>query len=213
MKVPDPYRLADKAISQMNKAALRRTDQTKQRLIVFGFDELNVLKQTDTLYAELDKYNRKKFRELFTARYMEIMKYLKKPVDEDTVDELAELYISGLLDEPNETTKYTYSAEVLRKRDRAKEAILSVPTKAQKQIQLDKHIRYFQQMTGWYADFTSQGAEIKAYRDAGVERVQRHERNDEKTCGVCEKADGAVYDIDKVPPIPHLRCRRWFTPI
>ena len=216
MKLPSPYRLADNAIAQLNKSALRLADQTKQRLTVLGFDELNVLQNVDAMYAKLDSNNRKKFLELFIARYIEVMAYVLgrelTADEEDAVDDLAELYISGLLDEPNETTKYTYSAEVLRKRDRAKEAIISVPTKAQKQIQLDKHIRYFQQMTGWYADFTSQWAEIQAFKDAGIKRVQRHEHDDEKTCSVCRAADGEIYPINKIPPIPHLRCRRYFTP-
>lgn len=216
MKLPSPYRLADNAISQLNKSALRLADQTKQRLTVLGFDELNVLQNVDAMYAKLDSNNRKKFLELFIARYIEVIAYLLgreiTADEEDAVDDLAELYISGLLDEPNETTKYTYSAEVLRKRDRAKEAILSVPTKTQKQIQLDKNIRYFQQMTGWYADFTSQGAELQAFKDAGIKRVQRHEHDDEKTCATCRAADGEIYPINKIPPIPHLRCRRWFTP-
>ena len=216
MKLPSPYRLADNAISQLNKSALRLADQTKQRLTVLGFDELNVLQNVDAMYAKLDSNNRKKFLELFIARYIEVMAYVLgrelTADEEDAVDDLAELYISGLLDEPNETTKYTYSAEVLRKRDRAKEAIISVPTKAQKQIQLDKHIRYEQQMVSWYADFTSQGAEIEAYKAAGVKRVQRHEHDDEKTCNVCRAADGKIYPINKIPPLDHIRCRRWFTP-
>lgn len=211
--MPDAYRLADKAISQLNKAALRRADKAKQRPIALGFDELNVLNQTDALYADLDSQTRRKLTELFIARYIEMMLWLKeKEPDEDTVDELAELHIAGLLDEPNEATHYAYSAEVLRKRDRAKEAIISVPTKAQKQLMIDKHVRYFQQMAAWYVDFTSQDAEITALKDAGIERVQRHEHDDEKTCSVCKAADGEIYDIDKIPPVPHPRCRRWFTP-
>lgn len=213
MRLPEPYRLADKTIAELNKDALCLVRKTKQRLIVKGFDELNVLREIDTLYAELDRSNRKRFKELFIARYMEIMAYLGKKPDEDTVDELAEMYVAGLLDEPNETTQYTYATEVLRKRDRAKEAMLSVPTRQFKQVQLDKHVRYFQQMTGWFTDFTSQGAEIEAYKNAGIKKVQRHEHDDEKTCFACRKADGEIYDINKIPPMPHLNCRRTFTPV
>ena len=207
-----PYKIADAAIKQINKYALRRADKAKQKLIVLGFDELNVLNQTDALYADLDAYTRKKYIELFIARYLEMLAYLEvKAPDDDTVDELAEIHIARLLDEPNDTTHYTYSTEILRKRDRAKEAILSVPTKAQKQLMLDKHLRYYLQSAGWYADFTSQDAEIAALKDAGVERVHRHEKNDEKTCAACRAADGEIYDIDKIPP-SHPHCRRWFTP-
>lgn len=216
MKAPEPYRLADKAISQLNKAALRLADQTKRQLTVLGFDELNVLQMEDALYSALDRNNRRKFLDLFAARYIEIMLFVlgRELTDdeEDSVDDLAELYISGLLDEPNETTKYTYSTEVLRKRDRAKEAVIAVQTKAQKRQQVDKHVRFFQQMTGWYADFVSQGAEIEAYKAAGVKYVKRHEMDDDKTCPICRAADGEIYPIDDIPPLPHIRCRRWFTP-
>lgn len=132
--------------------------------------------------------------------------------EEDSIDELVEMHITRLLDEPNETTHYTYATEVLRKRDRAKEAILSVPTKAQKQLEIDKNLRYFQQMTRWYTNFVSQDAEIAAFVETGVEKVQRHELNDAKTCEVCRKADGEIYPIDQIPT-SHLACRRWFTPI
>lgn len=171
------------------------------------------MNEVDVLYVQLDQNNRKQFKELFIDRYVEMYLWLtKKEPDEDTLDELAELYITGLLSEPNENTHYSYETEVLRKRDRAKEAINSVPTKAQKQLELDKALRIWSQMTGWYADFASQGAETQALVDAGIERVERHELDDKRTCSVCREADGEIYPIDEIPPLPHLRCRRWFTP-
>lgn len=217
MAIPKPYQLADKAAAQLNKAALRRVEQTKRRLIPLGFDELNVLRSADALYADLGAITRRKAKELFIARYIEVLIWLLAREltreEEDSVDQLAEMHITGLLDEPNETTHYTYATEILRKRDRAKEAILSVPTKAQKQLELDRHLRYFLQMADWYVDFVSQDAEITAFDEAGIERVQRHEMDDDRTCAVCRKANGEIYPIDKIPKLPHLRCRRWFTPI
>ena len=208
------YQLADKAIAQLNKAALRKTEKTKQHLIRFGFDELNVLQDIDALYTELYQLARKKYKELFIERFYEVLLTVTKNIPkEDAVDELAELFITGLLDEPNEATHYAFVTETTRKRDKAKEAVLSVPTKAQKQLELEKNLRYFLQMAAWYADFTSQGAEISAYEEADVNKVKRHEVNDAKTCSVCRKADGEIYPIDKIPPLPHLRCRRWFTPV
>lgn len=182
--------------------AVRRTSKVKKRLTIDGFDELNVVQSVDLLYKQLDADNRREFLRLFLARFKEVS---------DTVYEMAELWIANLLSEPNEATNYVYAAEVLRKRDRAKEAIMSAPTKVQKQLMLDKAIRMFEQMTAWYADFVSQGAEIEALKANGVKKVQRHEMDDDKVCAVCRKADGEIYDIDKIPPLPHLRCRRWFT--
>lgn len=164
------------------------------------------------MYEELDSNNRRKFKELFVGRYFEVYRWIRKrEPKEDTVDELAELYITGLLFEPNENTHYTYETEVLRKRDRAKEAVDAVPTKTQKQLELDKALRIWSQMTGWYTDFSSQEAEIKAMEDCGVKRVKRHEMDDERTCEVCRKLDGEVYPINRIPTLPHLRCRRWFS--
>lgn len=184
-------------------------------MLVAKFDELNVISEVDSLYKGLYSDNWKKFKELFAARYIEMLLYLmvkasKFPTD-DEIDELAEIHMAKLLSEPNEVTHYTYDTEVYRKRDRAKEAINSVNGKVLKQIEMDKHIRYWSAMTGWYLDFTSQDAEIQAFKDAGIERVQRHEMKDDKVCAVCKKADGAIYDIDHIPPLDHLRCRRWFT--
>lgn len=208
------YQLADKAIAQLNKAALRKAERTKSRLISLGFDELTVMRMVDALYSDLHKMAKKKYKELFAARFLEVLRFVRKQTkeEEDSVDELAEMYIAGLLEEPNETTHYAFDTETKRKRDKAKESILSVPTKAQKQLELEKHLRYFLQMAAWYADFTSQGAEESAYKEAGVKKVQRHEMEDDKTCSVCRKADGEIYPINKIPPLPHLRCRRWFTP-
>lgn len=204
-----PYQLADKSRKQLNQAALKREKQAKAKLLL-DFDELNVLRQIDALYSDLDKQTRRKLEELWLFRFREVCK--KKP-DEGFLDELLDMHLAGILDEPNETTHYTYSLEVLRKRDRAKEAILSVPTKAQKQLMLDKHMSYFLQMAAWYIDFTSQDAEISALSEDGVKRVRRHEQKDAHVCAICKAADGTVYEIDKIPPLPHLNCRRYFTPV
>lgn len=177
------------------------------------------MKQVDSMYADIDKQVRKKLKELWIDRFLEMMafllaeKYIKKIPDDDEIDELAEMHLAGLLDEPNEVTHYTYAHEVLRKRDKAKEAVLSVPTKAQKQLMLDKHLRYLLQQDAWYIDFTSQDAEIASYEEAKVKRVQRHEQKDERVCAVCKAADGEIYDVDKIPELPHLACRSFFTPI
>ena len=215
-KSPEPYRLADETIALLNHQAARKTSEVKKSLSQLGFDELNVMKQVDSLYSWLDKNNRKKFKRLFIDRYFEMMFYLaEKPVEldeDDEVDDLVEMHLARLLEKPNETVHYIYETEVLRKRDRAKEAINSVPTKVQKQLELEKALRYWAQMTAWYTDFTSQDAEVQAYKDSGVKYVQRHEQMDDKVCGECRKANGEIYEIDKIPDLPHPRCRRWFTP-
>lgn len=216
-KIPEPYRLADETIALLNHQAARKTSEVKKSLSQLGFDELNVIKQVDSLYSWLDKNNRKKFKRLFIDRYFEMMFWLaEKPIEldeDDEVDDLVEMHLAGLLEKPNKTVHYIYETEVLRKRDRAKEAINSVPTKVQKQLELEKALRYWAQMTAWFADFVSQDAEVQAYKDSKIERVQRHEQKDDKVCDECRKADGEIYEVGKIPDLPHPRCRRWFTPV
>lgn len=205
--------MSDQAQAYLAKKAVQRNKRAKKRLLLADFDEMNVISEMDSMYDGLDTDNRTKFKELWMARYLEMMLFLKrKPVPrDDIIDEMAGMYLAGLLSEPNEVTHYTYDTEVYRKRDRAKEAINSVNGKVLKQIEMDKHLRHWSAMTGWYLDFTSQDAEVQALKDSGIKRVQRHEMDDEKTCATCRRSDGKIYDVDKIPPLDHLRCRRWFT--
>lgn len=129
----------------------------------------------------------------------------------DALEELMEMRLAGLLDEPNEVTHYTYAAEVLRKRDRAKEAIIAVPTKAQKQLEIDKALRIFMQQTRFYTDLTSDDATYIALKDEGVRYVRWNTLNDGKVCSDCHDRDGVVYEINKVPDKPHPNCRCFLT--
>lgn len=202
----------------LNKATLRRLERTKSKLSILGFDEVNVLREVDSMYSYMEKDARRIYRKLYVDRYAEMYLPLtgkKKLTDReiDVIEEMSEMYVDKLLSEPNESTHYTFTLETIRKRDRAKESILSRKIKIQKQMALQAAIRFWAQQAGFYVDFVSQAAEVQAMKDAGVKRVQRHERNDDKVCSVCKKADGEIYDIDKIPPLTHLRCRRWFTPV
>ena len=190
----------------------KRLDKAKRKLNLLDFDELNVLQETETLYAGIEEDCKTAFRALYIARYEELWMYLKdKKPDEDMLDDLVDMYLAGLFDEPHPVTHYAFDTETIRKRDKAKEAIISVPTKLQKQIELDKSVRYMVQQYGWYTDFVSQDAEIQAYKDAGVKKLKRHEMNDDRVCATCRAANGKIYEINKIPPLDHLRCRRWFT--
>ena len=175
---------------------------------------MNVMVEIDTLYAKLDHDNRNEFKKLFRGRYKEMYLFCKdKEPQDDTIDELAEMYFAGLLTEPNDATLYAYDTEVYRKRDRAKEAIRAAVGKVKKQIELDKAIRYWSRMTTWYTDIVSDGAALQAMKDAGIERVRWNTQDDSKVCGDCDERHGVIYPIDSVPRKPHLGCRCYLTPV
>ena len=121
--------------------------------------------------------------------------------------------LDDLLSEPNPTTQYAYDPEVLRKRDRCKEATVVASGAGAKQKVLDKHLRYFETMTAWYADFTSEDATTQALADAGVQRVRWVTQRDEKVCEECEHLDGLIFPIGRVPPDPHPGCRCYVVPV
>lgn len=209
---PDPYRLADKTIAELNRRMLRRYEFVKSRLVIEGFDELNIMKRIDALYEELDADNRKAFKKLYCDRFIEVTDWLGvKKVD--YLDELAEMSIAGLLSEPNPVLKYIYDAEVTRKRDRAKEAVIAAKGTDAKLFELRKATRIWSQMTSWYTDLSSQTADAEAFLTADVDRVQWHSQKDEKVCAECHEKDGVIYPIDALPPKPHPGCRCYFTPV
>lgn len=214
MDLPAPYRLADKAIATLNKRTILLFNRTKRSLLLSHFDELSVYSQMESLYKALNRENEEKFRDLCATRYREMYLYLKHswPKD-DEVDDLVEIYLANLLAEPNEITRYAYDSEVLRKRDRAIEAINSAPTQAEKDYEFEKAMRYWSQQTGFYIDIIADDAALQAMKDCGVKKVRWHTQGDEKVCDECKDRNGKIYDIDKVPPKEHPRCRCWLEPI
>lgn len=206
-----PYALADRTIQVLQKYAIKRFEKHKANIRLAKFDELNVIEEASLLYTELDKATRKAFRELFIAVYTNAV---TEDESEDTVDELAEICITEILDNPHRLTHMTYSAEILRKRDYMSEAVNSVTSKADKQAEMDKALRLWSQMIGWYTDFIEISAHTQALMKSGVKRVRWNAQEDEKVCRECEELDGEEFDIGSIPDIPlHLNCRCYLTAV
>lgn len=94
----EPYTLADKTITALNHSAIRRFQSVKSALLISGFDELTIVQQCKTLYTRLKKDNHNAFLDLFAAKYLEIFGIVsRRGKADDGLDELAELYISGVL--------------------------------------------------------------------------------------------------------------------
>ena len=115
------YDLTDKAIDILNRRAVKRFEDAKDEAALAKFDELNVLEVTRTLYDQLRKDNQDVFLELAQERYQEAEPHGEEPPD------LA--WLLALLAAYNAVTKYQYSHEWERKRDRTAEAINSTTAK------------------------------------------------------------------------------------
>ena len=190
------YRLADAATELLNRKATKRFEDAKDEAAIHGFDELNVLEVTRTLYQDLQADNQSVFLELAQERYQEAEPHGEEPPD------LA--WLLALLAAYNAVTKYQYTNEVERKRQYTAEGINSSTAKV---TEFRRGLHYWAGLTADYADIVTDESTLKAYRDAGVKKVKWITAGDEKVCETCRERNGKVYSINSIPPKPHRRCR------
>lgn len=189
-------------------------------LSLAGFDELNVLRvqqKTKDMYGEMDSFNRAEYRELAVYGYRYAEKYLteeeKKRLHSKHYDpdELVEMVLSDF----NGVTGYVYGREMDRKRLRLFEAICAAVAHHNRQT-FTSNLRRSADL--WYTQSMQYGIEVtgeavlQAYRDAGVRRVRWVVVRDGRQCQHCDELDGRVFDINHVPPRPHIGCRCYLVP-
>lgn len=197
--------------------------RVKQRLSI---DELNAADEIKTLYEKLDADNRKEFRRLYIDRYTEVSDWLddwieaelllgdhdgERAAEAKRAEEAADAYLETALDTPDAVTHYAYASEVVRKRERAVEAVNAARGAGNKQEELSKALRLWSRQTQQYAETVSDAANTRALKDAGVKYVVWHTQDDAKVCAECVGRDGKIYRIDRIPDKPHYRCRCWWS--
>ena len=190
------YRLADAATELLNRKATKRFEDAKDEAARHGFDELNVLEVTRTLYQDLQADNQSVFLELAQERYQEAEPHGEEPPD------LA--WLLALLAAYNAVTKVIYDNDVDRKRQYTAEGINSSTAKV---TEFRRGLHYWADLTATYSDIVTDESTLKAYRDAGVKKVRWVTAGDEKVCDTCRERNGKVYPINAIPPKPHRRCR------
>ena len=196
------YGLTDKAIDLLNRRAVKRFEDAKDEAAQMGFDELNVLEVTRTLYQDLARDNQKIFLELAQERYQET-----EPHGEELPD-LA--WLLALLAAYNAVTKVIYDNDVDRKRQYTAEGINSCTAKV---TEFRRGLHYWANLTATYGDIVTDESTLKAYRDAGVKKVRWVTAGDEKVCETCRERNEKIYSINSIPPKPHRRCRCVFEPV
>lgn len=186
----------------MNRKIVRRFERAKEKMKLAKFDELNVLRTVRELYEDLDKDT----RDLLLALAMNVYSETK-PHGEDEPDRK---WLLALLSEPSAVTGYIYKNEIGRKRDYL---IESLGAGTDRDASMRKAMSYLARMLAQYADDVTVEAMLKAFRDAGVDRVRWYTRRDERVCAICGKRHGNIYPINRVPDRPHWCCRCWWEPV
>lgn len=190
------------------------------RLDVTGFDELNAIttkRLTKDMTDRLTKENRKAYKEMAKEATHEVALELDElnVLTPKTIYPTNE-YIDGLLGEYNPITDYLYYPEVERKRSRLYEAIM-VALLMNNRTKYHDALRKFASL--WHTQTTEYGITVidktrtKTMTINGIKKVRWVAEKDEKTCEVCKKRDGKVYEVGKIPPKPHYNCRCWVVPI
>lgn len=186
------YELTDIVIEDIRKELIRDFSKLKSLL---SYDELNVMSATKAVYSKIDLYVRQMFLQLMQAVYKKVTK---------RTCPYNYTWLESFLLEYDEVSKYVYANEFERKRDRLAEALIASPKKNE---EIDAALRYLSFMLTAYAVRVTDQVVLTAYRDMGIDAVRWKAEKDNKTCTICKHRNGHIYDIEQVPPKPHLNCR------
>lgn len=186
------YELTDIVIENIRKELIRDFSKLKSLL---SYDELNVMSATKAVYSKIDLYVRQMFLQLMQAVYKKVTK---------RTCPYNYAWLESFLLEYDEVSKYVYANEFERKRDRLAEALIASPKKNE---EIDAALRYLSFMLTAYAVRVTDQVILTAYRDMGIDAVRWKAEKDNKTCTICKHRNGHIYDIEQVPPKPHLNCR------
>lgn len=186
------YELTDIVIENIRKELIRDFSKLKSLL---SYDELNVMSATKAVYSKVDLYVRQMFLQLMQAVYKKVTK---------RTCPYNYAWLESFLLEYDEVSKYVYANEFERKRDRLAEALIA---SSKKNEEIDAALRYLSFMLTAYAVRVTDQVVLMAYRDMGIDAVRWKAEKDNKTCTICKHRNGHIYDIEQVPPKPHLNCR------
>ena len=203
------YKYADIVIRDMNKRNLRAFD----RLKTLKFDELNVFRMVSSVYEQSIELAKKRYLAIVWDAYIAALIEAgipKSKADDMADDDIMNDWVLDMLEDYDEVTLYRFLPEADRKKDRLVEALIASHNKNE---EIDKALKLWSRQVAQFADNAVMMATIHGYKDAGVEKVRWVSEKDERVCPTCDERDGHVYPIDKIPPVPHPRCRCILVPI
>lgn len=208
------YQQTDKFLKSL-KAQIR---SEFNHLSVLSFDELNVVrttKETKEMFKRLLVFNLKEYRKIVAESRSYALSLLsedeRKKAEKETGDKhWQESFIDYVLTTYNWVTGYLYKKEAERKRLRLSEEMLTAREfhdRKRYASSLSKTANLWFTQSGQYAIDLEDQTCLRVWKKAGVKKVQWLAEDDHKTCSVCKKLDGQVFDIDKVPHKAHYNCR------
>ena len=210
------YRLADKLLEQLKKLIRREFN----RLGIFGFDELNthrVTAETVSLFERLMRENERLYLQVAKRAFADAIAAAVAAGYTDPGENIINAsWVGNLLGAYNFVSGYLYESEAERKRLRLAEQMMTAK-EYQNRTQYNDSVRRSANLWWMQAAHYMLESVDKAYlaglKASGVKKILWHTKVDGHECKVCRERNGAIYDIDKVPPKPHRNCRCEFVPV
>lgn len=193
------YEYADKIVAYLNRRFIEMFSKLKT---IPSFDELNVLQSVKELYSNADILVREMLYRIAVTAY-------ENAEGTDISNITMEWLLDAVLEAYDPITKYSYVNEIERKCSRLFESMLASENKTK---EIETALRYFSSMVTQYSIITTDSAVKSAYISRGVTKVKWITVKDDKRCKVCKLRDGKVYNINSVPPKPHIGCRCYIIP-
>lgn len=178
------YTYTDREIRYLNQQINRVFRRTMK------IDELNVIETSKEMYSEL--------KQTAVDAYLRIARR-KWPG-------ATKKWLALLLSAYDPVTGYVFNHELERKRARFAEGKIAGTEKGAAR-------RLLALMLAQYAIEVTDEAMKEQYREDGVKKVRWISVEDKKRCAICAERHGRVYDIDNVPPKPHVNCRCLLEPV
>ena len=188
------YDRTDKLLDALDEIVIDRFNKLKLRLDVKPDELLKLIKK---LYQEMLDTAEETFALLADAVYADHYRR-KRNIGKQIADEV----LSGY----DPVSKYVFSHEMERRAARLFEALMGSTTKVE---EIDKAKRSMALAYHIYAVRVTDEAAVRAMIASGVKKVRWVAEDDTHTCKVCHKRDDKIYDIDNIPPKPHINCRCW----
>ena len=203
-----PYNHADKALKVLNDTMGREFQNLSVSL---PFDELNAIevkKQVGAMYTRINRAVKRQFGKV------------AEKVFEDTEGEIgvahtefsSATFVLALFKRYDPVTKYVYTGEWARKRDRLVESIMASDGQREVRRALKRALDLMALQVRQYADNLTDETRHEVFERTGVDEVKWNTQHDAKVCGECAERDGMVYPIDAVPD-KHYRCRCYLTAV
>lgn len=205
------YEYADKAYDYLLTYIVKEFNKLKSKIM--SFDEVNILSEVNVTYGNLKKITYEKFMELVSAQYE---KYFLN--GDASYEGINEEWLYELLTEVDEVTKYSYSNELDRTRQRCFEGLIAVTslenaTKSGVEEIISTSMKHYSRMLRQETITLANESAVKAMIDEGDDRVKWITQKDGNVCDKCKKKNGKIYSINKIPSKPHRGCRCSLEPI